>query len=275
MYKVNGVALDDTSRGWYMLRRSQILNSVSKSLSAVSIPGRNGVLPGVPAFRGATTSMIVMRCPGTELENLYALFLQNGGTGLLELADDSSRVAVFELASIDPQGINAKDELVNVSITLRFPTAEWRDTTQTVSAPSSVTDPVETFDILPDISSDITDMDIFIGGNFGNFELEDVGSGSWLHSVLSWPYVAGTGLLYVGATGQAFRATTASPWVPVTDMSQYVDVSGGGGFRITPTLIGGDPSDRIAQLELTTTSQTSLTFGFRATNSYALRNGAV
>lgn len=274
MYSVNNVPLDNEDFGWSLLRRTQILTGVTKNLSSVAVPGRHGALPGVPAFKGVPSSTLIIRTPGVNLEALYALFEYNGGMGILQVEDDPTRAAVFELASIDSQGINAADELVNVSVTIRFPTADWRDTAATITAAASMPAPITTFDVLAGIGADITDADIFIGGNFGNFELKDVGSGSWLKSIATWPNVSSTGLLYVGATGQAFRATTAAPWTPTADMSSYVDVSGGGGFRIAPTW-STDPSARIAKLELTTTNQSGVTFRIRAKNAYSLRNGEV
>lgn len=274
MYSVNDVPLDNDTYGWSLMRRTQILTPVSKNLSSVSVPGRHGVLQGIPAFKGAPTATLVVRTPGTGLDALYAVFEKNGGRGLLRLTDDSSRVTVFELSSIEPQGLNYGDTLIDVSITLRFPTADWRDTVQTITASVTPPSPVSTFDIFAGISSDIADGDIFIGGNFGNMELYDVGSGSWVKTALTWPYVASTGLLYVGATGQAYRATTAAPWTPTADMSQYVTVAGGGGFRITPTW-STNPSDRVAKVELTTTNQSGVTFRARAFNAYALRNGGI
>lgn len=274
MYSVNGVPLDNDDFGWRLLRRSQPLTATARNLSSVVVPGRNGVLAGVPSFKTAATTVLVVRTTGESLEALYSLFEKNRGIGRLELEDDSTRSTVFELASIDPQGINAEDELINVTIGLRIPSGEWRDTARTTMDSTSVTTPVQSFDFLAGIGSEIIDGDIFIGGNFGNFELEDVGSGSWIKTIQTWPHVASTGLLYVGATGQAFRATTASPWTPTADMSDYIDVSGGGGFRISPTW-SSDPSDRIATLELTTTNQSGVTFRARAYNAYALRNGEV
>lgn len=272
-YSVNGVALDNPAFGWSLLRRTQILTPISKRLASVVVPGRHGVIAGVPAFKNPPTATMVIRTPGEALEALYTLFEKNGGQGLLTLTDDSTRAAVFELSSIDPQGINHEDELVNVSVTLRFPTSDWRSTAYTTTSSMSVSSSVQEFDLFAGISADISDADIFVGGDFGNFEIEDSGSGSWIHTIKTWPHVSGTGLLYVGATGQAFRATTASPWVPTAEMSDYVDVSGGG-FRLTPTW-DSDPSDTISTLELTTTSQSGVTFRVRGYNAFALRNGEV
>lgn len=272
-YTINEVPLDNDTFGWRVLRRTQALMGITRKLAAVEVPGRHGVLPGVPAFKGAPTATFVIRTPGTGVEPLYALLMKDEGNGYLRLTENDDRSAQFEIASIDAQGLTVMDELVDVSFTLRFPTADWRATAETTED-FTVSDPVQSYEILAGIGADIIDADIFVGGNFGNFELYDTSSGAWLKTVKTWTHVSGTGLLYVGATGQAFRANTASPWTPLADVSDYVDVSGGGGFRITPGWTS-DPSDRIAELELTTTNQSGVTFKVRANNAYALRNGEV
>lgn len=263
------------SYGWRLLRKSQLITDITKNLSSVTVPGRPGVLPGVPSFNGAPTATLVVRGPGENVEALYALFTQNGGNGYLALEDDTTRRAAFELASISSNGLTAYDALVDVTIVIRIPTSDWRASLRTTEIPSAVATVVSTRQVLSGISSDVSDMDIFIGGNFGNFEVKDLPSGSWLKTVKTFPYVAGTGLLYVGATGQAFRATTAAPWTPTADMSDYVDVSGGGGFRITPAILAGNPSDRIARVQLTVTATSGVTFGLRAYNAYSMRNGDI
>lgn len=275
MYSINDIPLDNPLYGWSMLRASQVLSSVTKGLSSVTIPGRPGVLPGIPSYRGAPVATIVVRTPDTGLEALYRLFGQNGGIGYMNVTADATRRTLFELTSISSDGITAGDELINSTISLRFPTSDWRDTDLTTITPSGVIDAIANFSVLDGISAEIADADIFIGGDFGNFELDDAGSGSWLKTILSWPYVSGTGLLFKGATGQAFRAETTAPWVPTDDMTEYIDVSGGGGFKITPDSSGGDPSVGIASLKLITANQTLLTFGWRAQNAYVLRNGDI
>lgn len=275
MYIVNGVDLDNPDNGWRLLRRTQIINDLVKRLTNVEIPGRHGILPGIAAFRGVSSATIVIRATGDSVEALYALFAQNGGVGYLALSAAPDRQALFELTSIDTQGIDAMDALTNVTISIRFPTADWRDTDETVINPATVTDPIATIEVFDNIGAEVADADIFIGGNFGNFELTDQGTGSWLKTILSWPYVAGTGLLYVSSSGRAFRSNVSAPWVPLTEMTNYVDQSGGGGFRISPAPVGGDPFTRRASLELVTSSQTSLTFGLRGRNAYLIRNGDV
>jgi hypothetical protein len=214
-----------------------------------------------------------MRSTGDAIDALYALFYQNGGVGYLSLMDDPDRHALFELTSMDVQGIDAMDELNTVTIGLRFPTADWRSVDELIYTPTAVTDAIATFELYDGIGAEITDADIFVGGNFGNFELTDEGTGSWLKTIVTWPYVAGTGMLYVAGSGRAFRANVSAPWTPLSEMTSYVDQSGGGGFRISPAPVGLDPFTRHASLELVTSSQASLTFGLRARNAYLVRNG--
>jgi hypothetical protein len=253
------------------MRASQMLTGISKTLNNTSVPGRNGVIGKIPSYRGAPSTTIIVKTPGTALDQLYSLFTQNNGVGFLELTADTSRAALFELQSIDSAGRTAGDESVVVTIVVRFPTADWRAVAETVIAPATVSTSPASTNLLAGITAEISDEDVFIGGNFSTFKLTDVGSGSWLSSRIAWPYVASTGMLYQGSTGRAFRATTAAPWTPTTDMSGYVDLSGGG-FRITPDPATGidNPS---ANLSLVTGAQTSLTFGLRAYNAYLLRNG--
>lgn len=275
MYSVNGIALDNPGYGWTMMRASQVLTGLTKGLASVTIPGRKGVLSGIPSYAGAPTSTIVVKTHDVGLETLYRLFGQNDGVGFLTITADTSRSVLFEVASISPSGINGFDETILVTISLRHPTADWRDVALTTHAPATETNAIANYSILSGISSDISDADIFVGGNFTNFELDDVASGSWVKTVKTWPYVSGTGVLFRGSTGQAYRANVSAPWTPTADMTEYVDVSGGGGFRISPDPSGGDPSVGIASLKLITASQTSLTFGWRAYNSYLLRNGDI
>jgi len=275
VYEVNGIPLDNPTYGWSLLRRTQLLTSVTKSLTNITIPGRNGVLSGVPTFAGSPIATLVIRSPGEHLETLYALFTQNGGVGYLALEADSTRQAMFELASIDAQGILWEDSVATVTIGVRFPGGCWRDVDLTTVAPADVDTASTIWDVFSGIGADIEDANIVVLGNFGNFQLTDSGSGSWVKTVTAWPHVAGTGLLYVGATGQAFRVNDSAPWTPVSDMSGYVDVSGGGGFRISPFLPTGEPNNRVGRLTLVVTNTSGVDFGVRGRNAYALRNGEV
>lgn len=275
MYTVNSLPLDNPTFGWRLMRRTQLITQITKKLTSIDIPSKPGVLSGVPAFRGPSTSVIVVRCAGAVVEPLYTLFTQNGGVGYIQLTDDPSRRALFELASIDSQGLTAFDDLVDVTITIRLPRAQWEDTALTTVGPVSVTTAVQTVEGFQGMTSEISAPDVFIDGDFANFTLTDFGSSSWLKTVKTFPNVAGTGLLYVGSTGQAFRANTTSPWDPTADMTDYIDVSGGGGFRLAPTLENADPTATLVSLDLVTTAQSGVTIRVRGYKAYHMRNGSI
>lgn len=270
MYSINGIPLDNTTYGWSLLRRSQMLTPAMKSLVTIDVPGRNGVIPGIRATSGAPMTTMVVRTPGTSLEVLYSVFQKDRGVGTLVVTADTSRYAVFELVSIEPEGINGADELINVTITIRLPYACWRasDISTQVMTPAS---PVHTDQtIFTGLSAEIEDPSFFLAGNFGNFEVRDNATGSWVKSAMTWPHVSGTGLLYVPSLSRAYRANVATPWTPGTGMSQYIDVSGNGGLRLSPTWFS-DPTVRAASVTLTTTNQSGVSLTFRARNAYSIR----
>lgn len=273
MYSINGIELENPTFGWRFLRRSQALMNVGKELASIAIPGRNGVLAGVPTFKSAPTATFVIHSTGLGVEALYALLERNGGYGTLALTDDSQRNTSFELASITAEGISASDRLVDVSFTLRFPTADWRATSFTIENPT-VSGTVTNADVFSDISSSIADADIFITGTFGKLRLDDIGSGSWLETVTSWVPAGGLGLLYNTSTGRTWTASTADPWTPITELGGYFNTSGSGGFRIAPTW-STDPSVRTGKVKLTLTTATSVTFKIRAKKAFALRDGSI
>jgi hypothetical protein len=246
---------------------------VAKSLTNISVPGRPGVIPGVRADKTAPTVTLVVKTPGANLQTLYTVLNSNNGLGTLALEDDATRAATFELASITPSGRDAYDATVIVSFTLRFPTADWRDVSRTDSGSQNVSTAVQEFEVFDGITSDILDADIFVGGDFGDFEILDVNSGAWLHTTTSWTHTSGTGLLYVGSTGQVYRADASDPWTPTATIGGIVSASGGG-FRISPYW-DSDPTDTTGLLELTTTDQSGVTFRVRGYNAYDLRDGSI
>lgn len=271
MYSINGVALDNEDFGWSVLRRSQPLTSVSSRGTDVRVPGRRGAL-SVPSDLEPPTTTFVVRTPGENLETLYALVLQPNG--VLSLTDDATRYAAYDQPSLSPEGINARDALVNVSITLRLFEAAWNDSSVTTGSSISITASPQTITLLPGISADVYDLDFFISGPFSTFTLTD-SSGAWLGTAKTWAGTGTDGLFYSGSLGRAFSSTTADPFNPGADVSDYLDTSGGKGFRITPYCVGGDPSNREGHLTLVTGGHSSVKARFRTRGAYALRNGDV
>lgn len=271
MYSVNGINLDDEDRGWRVLRKgTQAIFGITKRLTSVVVPGYDGVFKA-PSTRSEQPLIFQVLSKRENVEELLALL--DRPTLIVTKNDDPTRSAAGELVSAIPSGEFPFDDLVYITVTININGGAWRSVTSTITGPITITDPVQQITLLDGISAPIRDMDVFIGGVIGQFQLVD-SQGSWLKSTQAWvPNTSGTGMLYVGATGQTFVANVANPWTPVSDAGHLVDVSGGGGFKMTPELVSGDPAVRRAHLTLTTLTQTSATIRVRAKNAYSMQYG--
>ena len=268
MYSINGIPLDNTTYGWSLLRKgTNPFAGITRERTEVKVPGYDGYFMG-PSTRSEKIIVLRVKTPQAGLEPLMALV--DTQSGVLSRTEDPSRVAAFELSSALPDGEFPEDHTVYLTITLIVPGGAWRDSAAVLTGPTTITGPSQVVSVLPGISAPVRDMDVYIRGVFGEFVLTD-SQGSSLRTTSAWSGSSGTGLLYVGATGQAFLANNAAPWTPVTDMSHKIDVSGGGGFKITPYLNPSDPSDRVGRLTLTTLTQTSVEFRTRARGAYAIQ----
>ena len=266
MYSINSVALDNPSRGWYILRNgTETQGGITNVLTKVPVPGRNGYRPAPTTFTEQTL-VFVVRTPWAGLDDLLTLC---GAATTLSRTDDNTKEARVQLASAIPASNAPSDGWFNVTVTLLVYEGVWRDVTTVVTGPVSITTPSQTLTMLSNISAPVEDMDFFLRGVFGQFTLIDSG-GSWIKTTQAWPGSGSTGLLYIGSTGQAFAAAESSPWVPVSDASQYISTSGNGGFQLTPKIISGDPSNREVSLVLTTLTQTSTTLRVRAKRAYRM-----
>jgi hypothetical protein len=266
MYSLNGVELNEGHIGWRILRpgtstQGGITNEINKS----QVPGQNGYTPGPTSFSEQVVVLIV-RTPRERLDELLALCA--AASTLTRTADPTKTLNVV-LSSAIPSGEAVKDSSFDVALTLSAYEGVWRDTDEQVVGPTTIASPSQTLTMLPDLSAPISDMDVFIRGVFKQFTLLDSG-GSWLKSTRDWAGSASTGILWVGGTQQAFLANESAPFVPVSDVSQFVDTSGNGGFFFTPMLVSGNPKLRQVSLKLTTLTQTSTTIRVRAKRSYRM-----
>ena len=270
MYLINDVNLDDPSRGWELLRGgTNIIPGITKSVSQVTVPGYDGYFRA-PSDKVAPPLILRVKSSLSSLEALLALV--DSPTLTVKKSDDLTREVPAELLSALTSGEFPEDEKVYLTITLNLFGTAWRDVDSTTYGPTTVADPIQSFVVMDGLSAPVRDMDIFLSGVFDQFELED-SNGSWLKSTAAWSGSGTTGMLYVGATGQVFVANTSDPWVPVSDAGHLVDVSGGGGFKITPEIVGGNPDVRQGRLTLTTLDQTSVALTIRGKGAYAMQFG--
>lgn len=265
-YSINGIALHDQTRGWRILRDgTNTQGGITKTQNRVTIPGRPGYKPA-PSTYTEQLIIFVVRTTRAGLEPLLTLC---EAATTLSRTDDPTKEAYVELVSALPSSDAPMDAMFDVTIALSAYEGVWRDVAAVTVGPTTIASPVQAFNILSGLSGPIFDGDIFIRGVFGEFTLVDA-AGSFLKTTKAWPGSSTTGLLYSGSTNQAFLANESSPWTPVSDRSQYVDVSGNGGFRMTPQMVSGNPSVRQVELSLTTLTQTSTTFRVRAKRAYRM-----
>jgi hypothetical protein len=269
MYSLNGVPLNEGHAGWRILRDgTNTQGGTTNLLNRVPVPGRPGYRPG-PSTYSEQVLVFRVRTPRARLEELLALC---DAATVLTLTDDATKEALVEIASAIPSASDTPmDAVHDVTITVVIYDGVWRDVTAVTEGPLTVDAPTETFSgLLENISAPVFDADIFMRGVFDEFTLTDSG-GSWLKTTREWNLGASDkGLLYVGATKQAFLANESAPWTPLADVSQYVDVSGNGGFRLTPKLVSGNPANREVELSLVTLAQTSTTLRVRAKRAYRM-----
>lgn len=267
MYSLDGISLHEGHAGWHILfDGTNTQGGVSRSLNRVPVPGRPGYRPA-PSTYSEQMVVLNVRTPRARLDSLLNLCYS---AQTLTRTDDATKVAYVENASAIPAPSgNTMDSWFDVTVTLVIYDGVWHDVTATTVGPTAVTSPVQAFNILSGLSAPIWDADVLLCGVFGEFTLTDSG-GSFLKTVKPWSGSASTGLLWIGSTQQAFLANDASPWVPISDASDYVDVSGNGGFRMTPKMVSGNPADLRVELSLTTLTQTSTTLRVRAKRSYRM-----
>lgn len=271
MYSINGRPLDDETLGWRLLRNNtSTQGGITNELNSVPAPGRNGYTPAPSTFK-AQTIVLNVRTPWEGLDALLALCAE--ATRVTRTEDPTKELRV-ELSSAIPSSPAPEDAWFNVTITLSAYEGVWRDVEATTLGPVSITSSSQLVSGFTGLSAPIYDGDFFLRGEFGEFVLEEVRdwgrTGSWIKTTKAWPGGPLTGLLYIGATQQAFLANESDPWTPVSDASQFIDVSGNGGFRMNPNFVEGDPAQRRVTLNLTTLSQTSTTLRVRARRAYRM-----
>lgn len=278
LYSINGVNMGRASAnpyGWAIMRAgTSQLGGITKALNKVEVPGYDGYFPG-PSTRTDQILVFNIRSPRQHVETLLALLSTPGydanfpTLGSIQLNTASGKAAYFELASAIPQSDYGNDEIVTVTATLNIPAGAWRDTSATVTDVSITTNPQVVTSIGSGISLPIADAEIFISGDVGTMQITD-SAGSWLRTTSAYTFASGSGLLYQGSTGRAYRATTGSPWTPTADLGFAVDVSGGG-FRMTPYFDFNAPATRSARLTVLSTLLSSVAIKVRWRGSYALK----
>lgn len=115
MYAINGIPLDDETKGWRVLRAgTSTKGGITNTLNRVPVSGRPGYTPAPSTF----TEQVLIFNVRTPLEALEELMTLAASASVVTKEDDPSREAHVELASAIPSSQFPRDELVDVTITL-------------------------------------------------------------------------------------------------------------------------------------------------------------
>lgn len=229
MYSVDGIALNNPGMGWKLRGPSRPLSDLTADRASLRVPGQPGVVANVDdklASLGPPTPMFMVQSRRNRYETLLSLF---AGAEVLTLRDNPGKRAVVEFVTSNHNGLTSRDEIVDVTATLRIPGVFWRDTdeqtfTQAIAAAASVT-----VDLWP-MTGLVTDAVVRARGPFTNLVLASRGASLRLGDLGAASYIR-----YHCATGHAF-VTATDTWVGGTPVSGMVDAIGPGNrFAIYPS----------------------------------------
>lgn len=262
MYSVNGIALDNSAKDWWIAARTKSVFDLEDAVASVSSPGRDGV-SAVRGTTGAPVWPITMRVPRARYEELCALF-RAGGTIAYTAA--SSRSAAFTYLSHTIADENFVSQIVWVTYLIRLDGAFWRDTNESTSAIAALSSAaVAVTGLFFGSSAPIQDAIVRIKGATTGIQVTDT-AGSWFTYA---PALSSTQYLrFESETGRAF-VTATDTWTGGTEVSGDVDFGGPRGvFEITPRLDPADPASRDGRLTVTTATRTGASIQVRGKGAY-------
>lgn len=135
-FLINGIALDQASKGWVVSERSKVMPAIARRLQTLTRPGRSGVIR-VPADWDVGTFTLVVNSPGVNVEPLVALL--TSPDAILTRTDKVGRQAVLEIVNIDYPRLAPSDRVVAVTAVYRLPEGFWRDTADATTGSVSLT----------------------------------------------------------------------------------------------------------------------------------------
>jgi hypothetical protein len=230
---VNGIDLTNPTYGWTISENTAPIAALTRSLTGVTLPGRNGVVMGIPTYYEAPTIPIAVFTPRENAGVLIALFTQYGSqASTLVDTRDPTRAIDFELASTTTNRVDAYDNTVELILSIRLSGVFWRD----VTATSVSCNPIGTTNYSNELSmtmpwtnqtAPVGDATVSMTGPFTTCNVHDVvdGSGFIFNSGAS----ANETIVYNMATMTAVDSSTGN------DVSNFLEFIGYR-FQINPRL---------------------------------------
>jgi len=244
-YLVNGVVLDDPSRGWRLLAATLPRSGLTMSTSQSTRPGRDG-FKQLPSTRGGVVPQFEVLVPAADWEELLAVFT---APALVISRDDApGRVAVGSLKSSSSPKDYPRSGMVSAVFYVEIPDGAWRGgeevTALFVTGPAGVTG-----SLFPGLSAPVQDAIVRFRGPLEDPQIVDP-SGAFI--AVDGTIGDGEFLRFESDRGRAWLTDTDS-WTGGEEVSGLVDFGGPRGiFEITPQFT--DPAERTGQVTLTQAS---------------------
>lgn len=247
MFSLNGIALDNESRGWSLQFGSEPYLGIDRRSNSFGRGQRAGYI-ALPSVTDRTAMPLVMRAPAADLQQLMALLDAQPLT--LSLTEGTVEVVV-ELMAASPKNLSTAVPTVEVSVVLQLNDPSWRDVTETTAVTALAAASVVA-SVFPSLSAPVRDAIVRVKGNVTGLKVAD-SRGSYFSYPVALP--AGSYLRFHSDTGRAFTTTTDT-WTGGTEVTGVI-VNGPGPYflEITPTFT--DPSVRTGGLTVTTDTRAS------------------
>lgn len=260
MYSVNGIPLVNSTLGWRLRAPSRPLSEIVKRTTALRVPNMHGIIP-VPGTFDAPILPIVVRTPKASREALLALFTQS--TLLFSETTVPGRNVEAEFIGAPYESSGPADMFLDIRFMLRLNGVFWRDTTESTTAPVSLSAASVSTSVFAGLSAPVSDAVVRVAGATTLLRVTDAG-GSWVTYDPSIP--SGSYLRFHSDSGEAF-VTSSDVWTGGTDVSGAIDFGGPRGvFEITPAFT--DPAVRSGQLTVTTATRSGAQIQVRGKGAY-------
>lgn len=169
-FLVNGIALDQPSKGWVVSERSKVMPAIARRVQSLTRPGRSGVVR-VPADYDVGSFTLVVNSPRANVETLAALL--SSPDAILTDGGRAGVQALLDLVAIDYPRLGPSDRVVAVTAAYRLTEGFWRDVTDSTTSAVSLSSGSGSVEPWVGLSAPVEDALILVHGPATSIEVVD------------------------------------------------------------------------------------------------------
>ncbi len=157
-YRIDGIPPLDypPDLGWVFRSLSNPLASLAFTRPELRNIGRDGTVPGLPAWVSAPELDLVVMTPRANAAALIALV--RSGTSLDD-SDGPGRSIHYELLESSPVGYGNGGDILDITFRVRYPAVYWRDDITTTTTAVNLETASQAVAVFPGISAPIPRRD--------------------------------------------------------------------------------------------------------------------